>query len=101
MLLQIRKYLLQDLAGDLRILPEHLHKFIDLKTVADVVEEKERRNNQLVESLIDAIVRKNDRLETCNENFVALTNMVNEVDALRVKVEEDKKMMEEKHKQGM
>lgn len=101
-MLQIRNVmsLLQDLAGDLGRLTGHLHKFSDLKTVADVVEEKERLNNQLVKSLTDAVGRKNDRLEECKENFVVLTNMVKEVDVLRVKAEEDKRMMEEKHKQG-
>jgi hypothetical protein len=91
---------LQDLRGRLGLLTEHLRKFSDLKTVADVVEDKDRINDQLVQNLVAAVGRRNDRLEACHERFVVLQNIVSEVDNLRVKAEEEKRKMEEKHKQG-
>ncbi len=91
---------LQDLRGRLGLLTEHLRKFSDLKTVADVVEDKDRINDQLVQNLVAAVGRRNDRLEACHERFVVLQNIVAEVDNLRVKAEEEKRKMEEKHKQG-
>ncbi|KAH9548187.1 hypothetical protein CY35_11G075900 [Sphagnum magellanicum] len=91
----------QDLRGRLGLLTEHLRKFSDLKTVADVVEDKDRINDQLVQNLVAAVGRRNDRLEACHERFVVLQNIVSEVDNLRVKAEEEKRKMEEKHKQDL
>ncbi|CAM6042466.1 unnamed protein product [Sphagnum compactum] len=98
---QNTKEKLHDLRGRLGLLTEHLRKFSDLKTVADVVEDKDRINDQLVQNLVAAVGRRNDRLEACHERFVVLQNIVSEVDNLRVKAEEEKRKMEEKHKQDL
>jgi hypothetical protein len=96
----IRSGLAQDLTANLGQLTVHLKKFCDLKTVKDMVEEKERINKQVVDDLVKTVDKKNDVVASQHHQFVVLRNMVNEVDALRVKAEEEKKKMEEQHKRG-
>jgi hypothetical protein len=90
----------QDLKGHLGLLTQHLSKFSDLKTVADVMEDKDRINDQPVQNLVEAVGRRNNRLEACHEHFIVLQNLVAEVDNLCLKAEEEKRKVEEKHKQG-
>ncbi len=92
--------LLQDLKGHLGLLTQHLCKFSDLKTVADVMEDKDRINDQLVQNLVEAVGRRNNCLEACHEQFIMLQNLVAEVDNLCLKAEEEKRKVEENHKQG-
>ena len=92
--------LAQDLTANLGQLTAHLKKFCDLKTVKDMVEEKERINKQVVDDLVKTVDKKNDVVASQHHQFVVLRNMVNEVDALRVKAEEEKKKIEEQHKRG-
>lgn len=66
----------------------------------DLVEERERINKQVVDDLVKTVDKKNDVVASQHHQFVVLRNMVSEVDALRVKAEEEKKKMEEQHKRG-
>ncbi|CAM6063647.1 unnamed protein product [Sphagnum tenellum] len=90
----------QDLKGHLGLLTQHLCKFSDLKTVADVMEDKDRINDQLVQNLMADVGRRNNCLEACHEQFIVLQYLVAEVDNLCLKAEEEKRKVEEKHKQG-
>ena len=90
----------QDLTANLGQLTAHLKKFCDLKTLKDMVEEKERLNKQIVEDLVKTVDKKNDMMAASHHQFVILRNMVQEVDSLRVKAVEEKKKMEEQHKRG-
>lgn len=92
----------QDLTANLgQPLSAYLKKNCDLKSLKEMVEEKERLNKQVVDDLVKTVDQKNDTLAASHHQFVVLRNMVREVDNLRVKAEEDKKQMEEQHKQGM
>lgn len=66
----------------------------------DMVEEAERINKQVVDDLVKTVEQKNDVVASQHHQFVVLRNMVSEVDALRIKAEEEKKKMEEQHKRG-
>jgi hypothetical protein len=68
--------------------------------VADVMEDKDRINDQLVQNLVEAVGRRNNRLEACHEQFIVLQNLVAEVDNLCLNAEEEKRKVEKKHKQG-
>lgn len=92
--------LLQDLSANLGQLTAHLKKFCDLKSLKEMVEEKERMNKQIVDDLVKTVDKKNDIVAASRHQFVVLRNMVQEVDALRVKAEEEKSKMEEQHKRG-
>lgn len=95
-----RSGLVQDLTANLSQLTAHLKKFCDLKTLKDMVEEKERMNKQIVDDLVKTVDQKNDMMAASRHQFVILRNMVHEVDSLRVKAEEEKNKMEEQHKRG-
>ncbi len=64
------------------------------------MEDKDRIDDQLVQNLVEAVERRNNRLEACHEQFIVLQNLVAVVDYLRLKAEEEKLKVEEKHKQG-
>jgi hypothetical protein len=64
------------------------------------MEDKDRINDQLVQNLVEAVGRRNNCLEACHEQFIVLQNLVAEVDNLCLKAEEEKRKVEEKHKQG-
>jgi len=96
----MRSGVLQDLTANLGQLTAHLKKFCDLKSLKDMVEEKERMSKQIVDELVKTVDAKNDMVAASRHQFVVLRNMVLEVDSLRVKAEEDKKRMEEQHKRG-
>jgi len=68
--------------------------------VADVMEDKDRINDQLVQNLVEDVGRRNNCLEACHEQFIVLQNLVAEVDNLCLEAEEEKRKVEEKHKQG-
>ena len=87
-------------ARNLGVLTKHLKKYCDLKTVKEMVEENDRINKQVVVDLVRTVDQKNDLVAASHNQFVMLRNMVNEVDLLRMKAEDEKKEMEEKHKQG-
>lgn len=90
----------QDVQANLGQLTKHLKKYCDLKTVKQMVEENERINKQVVVDLVRIVDLKNDLVAASHNQFVHLRNMVNEVDNLRMKAEEEKRLMGEKHKQG-
>lgn len=90
----------QDVNANLGKMTEHLRKYCDLKTVQQMVEENERINKQVVVDLVRTVDQKNDLVAASHNQFVMLRNMVNEVDSLRMKAEDEKRLMEEKHKHG-
>ncbi|KAG0564178.1 hypothetical protein KC19_8G089600 [Ceratodon purpureus] len=91
----------EDVQANLGQLTKHLKKYCDLKTVKQIVEENERINKQVVVDLVRTVDLKNDLVAASHNQFVHLRNMVNEVDNLRMKAEEEKRLMEEKHKQDL
>ncbi len=93
--------LLQDLKGHLGLLTQHLLcTFSDLKTVADVMED--RRGSMISLSRIwwKLLEEEITALKLVMSNSFVLQNLVAEVDNLCLKAEEEKWKVEEKHKQG-
>lgn len=92
--------LAQDLESNLGRLAKHIKNYCDVKTVKDMVQENERLNKQIVEDLVKIVDKKNDMVAASHTQFVTLQNMVADVEALRLKAEEEKRNMEAQHKRG-
>uniref|UniRef100_A0A7I4CCJ2 Factor of DNA methylation 1-5/IDN2 domain-containing protein n=1 Tax=Physcomitrium patens TaxID=3218 RepID=A0A7I4CCJ2_PHYPA len=91
----------KDLESNLGRLAKHIKNYCDVKTVKDMVQENERLNKQIVEDLVKIVDKKNDMVAASHTQFVTLQNMVADVEALRLKAEEEKRNMEAQHKRDL
>ena len=81
------------------LLIRHFNQFGDSKTIAEV-EYYDRVRDQSHGRFEKVVDGNSNKFEACSQQHVTMQNVVKEINELRAKAEEDKRKMEEKHKQG-
>lgn len=92
--------MVQDVTGPWTPVTEHLKTNGDLKTLAQMVRENERKAQQQVTNLIHVVDKKESTLQQTHMQAHKLQNMVDIVEARRVQVEKEKSELQEAHKKG-